>query len=69
MVFVVAKMNFFDNNLEQFIYNSNASLLEIYSSEHFIDFGDTLAELSTIEDYKQAYFDADMLINIIQVPD
>lgn len=63
--FVVAKINFFDNNLTQHIVERN-SLEEAYFHEANND-DIWCPELLTIDDIKQEYFNVDMMINIIML--
>jgi len=71
MLFVVAKMNFFDNELVQELFNFEGSLYEAYLRHCIWDFTidpEDLAELNSIEDIKQFYFNGDMMINILEMP-
>lgn len=64
-IFIVAKVNLFDNEISQYIVEAS-SLEEVYFNECKNDniWSD---ELISIEDIKQEYFNTDMLINIIQL--
>ena len=73
-MFVVAKINFFDNELTQELFDFEGSLYEAYIRYYIWDFSaefdfETLAELNSIEEIKQSYLDADMMINILQMPE
>lgn len=69
-MFVVAKMNFFDNELTQELFDFDGSLYEAYIRHYIWDFREPGSiELNSIEEIKQRYFDADMTINILQMPD
>lgn len=69
-MFVVAKMNFFDNELTQELFDFDGSLYEAYIRHYIWDFRELGSiELNSIEEIKQRYFDADMTINILQMPD
>jgi len=70
-VYCVAKINFYDNILTQYLINSQASLLQVYLAEAFKDFGDTFYDeaksFTSENEFKQFYFDSDMMINILPV--
>lgn len=71
-MFVVAKMNFFDNELVQELFDFEGSLYEAYLRHYIWDFSpelETLQELTSIEMIKNYYFDGDMMINILEMPD
>lgn len=70
-MFVVAKMNFFDSELTQELFEFEGGLYEAYLCHYIWDFSpelETLQELDTIEMIKNYYFDADMMINILEMP-
>lgn len=68
-MFVVAKMNFFDNELTQELFDFDGSLYEAYIRHYIWDFREFGSiELNSIEEIKQRYFDADMTINILELP-
>ena len=70
-MFVVAKINFFDNELTQELFDFEGDLYEAYLRHYIWDFSpelETLSELDSIEEITQRYFDADMMINILEVP-
>ena len=70
-MFVVAKMNFFNNELVQELFEFEGSLYEAYLRHYIWDFSPdlkTLQELTSIEMIKNYYFDADMMINILEMP-
>lgn len=68
-MFVVAKINFFDNELTQELFDFEGSLYEAYIRHYMWDFGNIASiELSSIEEIKQRYFDCDMMINILEMP-
>jgi hypothetical protein len=68
-MFVVAKINFFDNELTQELFDFEGSLYEAYIRHYMWDFGKMPSiELASIEEIQQRYFDADMMINILEMP-
>lgn len=68
MQYVVAKINFFDNHLTQEIKEhpslAKAYLCEAIEVDNVID---TDEDITDIEEIKQRYFDADMMINILEL--
>jgi hypothetical protein len=68
-MFVVAKMNFFDNDLTQELFDFDGSLYEAYIRHYMWDFKEIASmELASIEEIQQRYFDCDMMINILEMP-
>lgn len=75
-MFVVAKINFFDNELTQELFDFEGSLYEAYFRHYIWDFystgmdpfSDPSIAINTVEEIQQRYFDADMMINILEVP-
>ena len=70
-MYCVAKINFFDNELHQYLIDSDARLLEVYLAEAYKDLGDTFYDevksFTTEEEFKRFYFNCDMMINILPV--
>lgn len=66
--FVVAKINFMDNELNQSIIDFEGSLLECYINQAEND-GIILEneEASSINEIKQCYFNCDSMISIIEL--
>lgn len=64
-MFVIAKVNFFDNDLRQ-TFKEYPSLLEAYQGEARKDLV-AISPEDGIEEIKEAYFRVDMLINIVRV--
>lgn len=69
-MFVVAKMDFFDNELVQELFDFDGNLYEAYLRHYIWDFSPALEDLSdldTIDQIKTYYFDADRVINILEL--
>lgn len=68
-MFVVAKINFYDNELTQEIKDYPSLYVAYINEAIYIDkvLEDEDQGLP-IEDIKQAYFNCDMMINILEVP-
>ena len=68
--FVVAKINFYDNDLTQVVKDyPSLGMAYVYEAQYIdcvLDEEDDGQDIS-IEDIKQRYFDTDMMINIIEV--
>lgn len=68
-MFVVAKINFFDNVLVQFVENYPSLYVAYINQATYVDeVVDDDEQGISIEDIKQRYFDCDMMINILEVP-
>ncbi len=65
--FVVAKINFFDNDLNQRIkeYEDLATAYETELKNDELLWDDET--FSTVEEAKQRYFDTDMMISIVEI--
>lgn len=69
-MFVVAKINFCDNELTQEIKDyPSLSMAYVYEATYVDNVIDADEGIGGIEYIKQRYFDCDMMINILQVPD
>lgn len=69
-MFVVAKMDFFNNDLVQELFDFDGSLYEAYLRQYIWDFSPTLealSEIDSIDQIKNYYFDADRVINIMEL--
>ena len=68
-MFVVAKINFFDNELTQEIKDyTSLGAAYVYEATYIDNVIDADEGIDGIEYIKQRYFDANMMINILEVP-
>ena len=68
-MFVIAKINFFDNVLTQEIKDyPSLSMAYVYEATYIDNVINAYEDIGGIECIKQRYFDCDMMINILEVP-
>lgn len=69
MAWVVAKIDFFHNELTQELFELDGTIDEAYVAQATADFGNAIAEaeLETVDEIQQFYFDCDCAINIIKI--
>ena len=69
-MFILAKINFYDNILSQrVVYDDSLDSAYRYEALFVDNVIDEQDRHMSIEDIKQRYFDCDMMINILEVPD
>lgn len=68
-MFVVAKINFYDNELTQEVKSyPTLGMAYVYEATYVDNVIDIEEDITGIDYIKQRYFDCDMMINILELP-